>query len=183
MKQIIIASFTTLLLISCNNRDTSKILKDHPLKMDKIYIGMTIQEMKDIYSNAEFIEEPLYRYGVDSEDPGITVTQNGEKLFFVWTMQNENKIHGITILSDKIQIDNGIHVGMTLEDFLKRHPDQNLRMDELSQEDYEYIHVPVLDYQVEFWTNDSTRVATYSKPDLIYISIRRPEAKIDRISY
>jgi hypothetical protein len=150
--------------------------------VDKIYIGMTISEMKNLYSNAEFIEEPLYLYGVDSENSGIKVVQNGDKLFFVWTMQNENTIKGITILTDKIHIDDGIHVGMTLEEFLKKHPDHDLKIDELSQEDFEYIHIPKLDYTIEFWTSDSNRVANYSNPDNKFISIRRPQAKIDRIS-
>jgi hypothetical protein len=182
MKQILILSIIALLIASCNSRSNSKIRSNQSIKVDKIYIGMTIQEMKGIYSNAEFIEEPLYLYGVDSEEPGITVVQNGEKMFFVWTMQNENTIHGISILSDKIQIDDGIHVGMTLEEFLKKHPGHELRMDELSQKDFEYIHIPELNYYVEFWTTDSTRVANYSKPDLNFISIKQPQAKIDRIS-
>ncbi len=143
---------------------------------------MTIQEMKEIYSNAEFIDEPLFLYGVDSEEPGIAVVINGEKMFFVWTLQNENTIHGITILSDKIQIDDGVHVGMTLEEFLIKHPGHELRMDELSEEDFEYIHIPEHDYMVQFWTTDSNRVGNYSKPNLIFISINRPNARIDRIS-
>jgi hypothetical protein len=182
MKQILILSITALLIASCNNRSNSKFRSSQSIKVDKIYIGMTIQEMKGIYSNAEFIEEPLYLYGVDSEKPGITVIQKGEKLFFVWTLQNETKIHGITILSDKIQIDDGIHVGMPLDEFLNKHPDKDLHMDELSQRDYEYISVPDLGYRVEFWTTDTTRVANYSKSDLKFISIRRPKAMIDRIS-
>jgi len=39
---------------------------------------MTIQERKDINSNTVFIEGPLYLYGIDSEEPQYTDSQNKE---------------------------------------------------------------------------------------------------------
>jgi hypothetical protein len=181
MKKLLIVFVSLLLILSCSNRENSKSKKTRSIVVDKIHIGMTIQEVKDLYKDSEFIEEPLYEYGIDSEDKGLTVIENGEKLFFVWTMQDEVKIHGISIISRRIQIDNGIHVGMKLEDFLKKHPNENLRMDELTNE-YEYIYVPDPGYSVEFLTTDTTRAAIYTEPDLEYISIRRTNATIDRIS-
>jgi hypothetical protein len=177
--QCIVIGF--LLFSSCNIGTSQSAI--HPVLVDKIHIGMTIQEMKSIYNKAEFINEPLYEYGIDSEEKGIMVKVNGEALFFVWTMQGNDTIHGIAIVSKKIFIDKDVHVGMTLEDFHNKYPKSKLAIDELTL-DYEYIHIPVPDYRVEFLTTDSTRAADYdySKSEPEFISIKRPKTVIDRIS-
>jgi hypothetical protein len=174
--------FGFLLLVACSNRVNSDP-GSAQVKADKIHIGMTIQEMKSLYTGAEFIEEPLFKYGVDSENNGIKVAVNGESLFFIWTLEDNDTINGIEILSQNIVIDHDVHVGMTLEDFLKKYPTSKLSFDELSS-DYEYILVPDLDYRVEFLTTESNRVAdyNYSKSEPEFISVKRPTAKIDRIS-
>jgi hypothetical protein len=98
-------------------------------------------------------------------------------------MQGNDTITGIEILSDKIIIDNGVHVGMTFEDFIKKYPKSKIAIDELTM-DYEYIHVPGLDYRVDFLTTDSIRVAefNYSTTEPTFISIKHPKTKIGRIS-
>lgn len=182
MKTPHILIFGFLLLVACSNS-----LKSNPdsqqIKVDKIHIGMTIKEMKALYPGAEFIEEPLFKYGVDSENNGIKVAVNKESLFFVWTLEDNDTINGVEILSQKIVIDQDVHVGMTLEDFLKKYPTSKLSFDELTS-DYEYIQVPGFDYRVEFITTETTRVADYdySKNEPEFISVKRPTAKIDRIS-
>ena len=174
--------FGFLFLVACSNSSNSNP-GSHRIIVDKIHIGMTIQDMKALYNSAELIEEPLFKYGIDSENNGIKVTVNGESLFFVWTLQDNDTINGIEIISQTIIIDNDVHVGMTLENFLEKYPNSTLSIDELSLES-EYILVPSLDYRVEFLTTESTRVADYdySKTEPEFISIKRPMAKIDRIS-
>jgi hypothetical protein len=174
--------FYLLLLVACSSSLNSKP-RSHQLKVDKIHIGMTLHEMKSLYPGAEFIEEPLFKYGVDSENNGIKVAVNEESLFFIWTLEDNDTINGIEILSQNIVIDHDVHVGMTLEDFLRKYPDSKLAFDELSS-DYEFIQVPGPDYRVEFLTTDSTRVANYnySGTEPEFISVKRPAAKIDRIS-
>lgn len=182
MKISRILIFGFLLLAACNNGLNPKS-GSHRILVDKIHIGMTIQYMKAMYIGAEFIEEPLFRYGIDSENNGIRVTENGENLFFVWTMEENDTINGIEIISQDIIIDNDVHVGITLEDFLKKYPDSRPSIDELSMSS-EYILVPGLDYSVQFLTTESTRVAdyNYSATEPEFIAIKRPTAKIDRIS-
>jgi hypothetical protein len=174
--------FGILILVACSNSLNSKPGSPQ-IKVDKIHIGMTIQEMKSLYPGAEFIEEPLFKYGVDSENNGIKVAVNGASLFFIWTLEDNDTINGIGILSQNIVIDHDVHVGMTLGDFLRKYPDSKLSFDELSL-DYEYIQVPGLDYRVEFLTTETTRVAdyNYSGTEPEFISVKRPAAKIDRIS-
>jgi hypothetical protein len=50
-------------------------------------------------------------------------------------------------------------------------------------EQYEYIYVPDLNYQVEFITTDTSRVSNYrhKEPDPVFLSVKHPNAKIDRI--
>src|SRR5688572_7020008 len=73
------------------------------LVVDKIHIGTTIDEMKNNYKYAEFKLESVYEYGVDGEGMGIVVIEKGERQFFVWTLEGQEKIHGITILSPSIK--------------------------------------------------------------------------------
>lgn len=182
VKRHIITAIAFLFVFACHY-EQNKSSNKKSIIVDKIHIGMTIQEMKNLYADFEFKEEPLFNYGIDSEENGITVINEGISLFFVWTMQGNDTITGIEILSDKIIIDNGVHIGMTFEDFIKKYPKSKIAIDELTM-DYEYIHVPGLDYRVDFLTTDSTRVAefNYSTTEPTFISIKRPKTKIGRIS-
>lgn len=161
----------------------SKQYTQTKLYVDKIHIGMTIQEMKDVYTSANFIEEPVYKYGIDGESNGLVVEENGNRLFFVWTSENENEIRGITIISKDIKIDDNVSVGMTLAEFIKKYPEATLAID-LIDNKYEFSYVAKLKYRIEFLTTDSTRVAEYSfgegEPE--YIKIINLKKKVDRIS-
>jgi hypothetical protein len=162
---------------------TNKSQKESEIQVDKAYIGMTITELKNAYKGAEFIEEPVYEYGIDGESKGLVVKQNDERLFFVWTMQGEDKIHGMTILSGSIIIDNNVQVGMTLKSFMDKYPSTKVHID-MIDERYEYLHVPSISYRPEFLTTDSTRVADYDyeQPEPEFKGIKNPNALIDRIS-
>jgi hypothetical protein len=105
------------------------------------------------------------------------------RLFFVWTLQGEEKIHGMTILSDSIIIDENVHVGMTLKSFMDKYSEATVQID-MVDERYEYLNVPRLSYRPEFLTTDSTRVANYDyeQPEPEFKSVRKPEARIERIS-
>ena len=52
------------------------------LQVDKIHLGMTIDEMKSLYPDANFLNEPVWNYGVHGGRMGIIVEENGERLFF-----------------------------------------------------------------------------------------------------
>ena len=162
---------------------TNKSTQESDIQVDKAYIGMTITELKKAYESAEFIEEPVYEYGIDGESKGLVVKQNNERLFFVWTIQGEDKIHGITLLSDSIVIDDNVHVGMTLKSFMDKYPNVTVHID-MIDERYEYLHVPSISFRPEFLTTDTTRVADYDyeQPEPEFKRISKPNAIIDRIS-
>ncbi|MBX2841782.1 MAG: hypothetical protein KTR26_08415 [Flammeovirgaceae bacterium] len=52
----------------------------------------------------------------------------------------KKEIQSITILSEKIVIDEGVHVGISFEEFLNRYPGANLILDEIDNS-YEYFCV------------------------------------------
>jgi hypothetical protein len=149
----------------------------------KAYIGMTIEELKQAYQTAKFKEEPLYMYGVDSENNGLLIVENEEPLLFVWTLEDNNKVHGISVLSPQIKIDSDVQVGMTMGKFKEKYPNATLAIN-MIDDSYEYSYVKGINYMIEFTTTDSTRVGTYdfSSAEPEFISIKRPEAKVDRIS-
>lgn len=153
------------------------------LSADKASVGMTINELKKAYPNAKFVEEPVSLYGVDGEGKGLVVVNNNERLLFVWTLEGDDKIRGITILSPSIVIDSNIAVGMPLQEFLKKYPDIKLTIS-LIDEDIEYCYVKGKEYLIEFLTQPDNRVGEYEMEGVEAESIRilRPDAKIDRIS-
>ncbi|HOF16232.1 MAG TPA: hypothetical protein PLF32_06200 [Bacteroidales bacterium] len=153
------------------------------LSADKASVGMTINELKKAYPNAKFVEEPVSLYGVDGEGKGLVVVNNNERLLFVWTLEGDDKIRGITILSPSIVIDSNVAVGMPLQEFHKKYPDIKLTIS-LIDEDIEYCYVKGKEYLIEFLTQPDNRVGEYEMEGVEAESIRilRPDAKIDRIS-
>lgn len=193
MKSFIPTILFVLALAACTNQvsddngieEVPQTISTAPeqIMVDKIYVGMEMDEMKRLYPKAEFIEEPIYMYGVDGESNGIVVVVDSERLFFVWALEERTQINAIAILSPKIKIDGDVHVGMSLADFLKKYPNRPLEIDVIDN-NYEFTFVEDLGYRVEFLTTDSTRVAeyNYNAPEPEFIRVVRPEAKVDMIS-
>ena len=187
MEKLIISFLLIAIFCSFSEQEylenRSSLLYEDSTIVDKAYIGMTIQELKNKYQDAEFLEEHVYYYGVDGSGNGISVVDHGEKLFFVWTLEDDDKIHSITIISSRITIDDNVHVGMKLNDFHEKYPNGKMAID-MVDTSIEYMYVPGLDYRVEFLTTDSTRVAEYDygmgEPE--FIEVKHPESKINRIS-
>ena len=213
MKNFLVLLFASFLIISCSDEkktitevnDNNQNKTDHQsqseeqdtiqnqatgkvISIDKVQIGMTISEMKKLYPTAKFEAEPVYNYGVDGEGMGVLVKEKGKKLFFVWTLEGEEKINEVIILTPEIAIDNGIRVGMSLKEFLTKYPEQmypeqKLAIDMIDNE-IEFSFIKGKNYRVEFLTTDSTRVADYNydAPEPEFIRVKNPSAKIDRIS-
>jgi hypothetical protein len=152
------------------------------VNVDRAYIGMTIADLKKEYSSAKFKKEPVWNYGVDGGGDGLLVITNDDPLFFVWSMQGEDKIAGITVVSPTISVEPGVHVGMMFKDFQKIKPEAKLAIDMIS--DMEFSYVSNLNYRIEFLTEDANRVGKYNnygaEPE--FLSVAKPDTKVDRIS-
>lgn len=151
--------------------------------VDKTYVGMTLTKLKSIYKDLEFIEEPMFFYGVDSEKNGLLLKKNNEPFIFVWTQENSDTINGITILTDQITIDNNVHVGITISDFFNKYKNAKLQIDQISNETEFGFVMNNLNYRIEFITADSNRVGEYdmTQAEPEFIKLKRPDAKVERI--
>ena len=153
------------------------------VKVDKLERGMTINDVKSLYNGYDFIEEPLHLYGIDSEDQGLVVIDNEEKLFIVWIMQGKEKIRGIEIVSPKITIDNDVQIGMTYKEFKRKYPHAKIELDMLDY-NYEYLYIDEFKYMVKFMTSDSTRIGRYNdKYELLEVINTDAEIKMISVNY
>lgn len=168
---------------SKNSTSSKKYDIHNSSKLELVNLGVTIDDFKSMYSQFDIINEPLYEYGIDSEDSGYTVVKGDKKILFVWTMQGSNLITGIEVLSDDFTMKDGVQVGMSVEDFKKLYPSLKVYIDQLDY-DSELIMVEGLNYHPIIKTSDSTRIALYENPQSSSYStdIIRPHKKIDVIT-
>jgi hypothetical protein len=139
--------------------------------------GISIENFKTKIGNENFIKEPLSKYGIDSENNGLTLMKNGKAIFFIWSKENEMEISEIIILDESISIDN-LCVGNTFNDFLKKNPESKIELDAMNSE-YEYSISKNGNYIAEFITQEN-RIGEYYE-DFSIKKILNKEIKIDRI--
>ncbi len=84
--------------------------------------GMKWEKINELYPTAEFIEVEAIKYGINGGGNGYDVIRNGEPLFFIWLDGAHEEISGILILNSNYIIDEKVHVGMNLNDFLAHYP-------------------------------------------------------------
>jgi hypothetical protein len=196
--KLIILILTIFIWTSCSqdtqktNEEVNKIVKVGTLNptasydtifVDKTYVGMTLTKLKAIYKDLEFLEESMFFYGVDSDKNGLLLKKNNEPFIFVWTQESNDTIHGITILTDQITIDNNVHVGITISDFFNKYRNAKLQIDQISNETEFGFSMNNLNYRIEFITTDSTRVGEYdmTQAEPEFLKLKRPDAKVERI--
>ena len=139
--------------------------------------GILIKDFKEKFGNENFIKEPLFKYGIDSEKNGFTLIQNGKAVFFIWSKQNEMEISEIIVLDKSISINN-LCVGKTFNDFLKINPNSIIELDSVNSE-YEYSVSENGNFIVEFITKKN-KIGKYND-DFTIKKILNKEVKIDRI--
>jgi hypothetical protein len=139
--------------------------------------GISIQEFKKQIKSGEYISEPLSNYGIDSENSGWTFIKNDKKILFIWSKQNSNFIEEIVTLSPSLLVDD-ISVGNTLNAFLKRYPNAEIKVDVVNYE-YQYAATQKENYTIEFLMPEN-KIAEFND-DYTLKSIINRDAKIDRI--
>jgi hypothetical protein len=130
----------------------------------KAELGMQISNLYEAFSGYSFSDVSLWEYGIHSDRTGILISKENEPLLFIWNKQDEDKIHGIFILSDKYHTKNNIKVGASIEAILKEYPDFALQIDCLDG-DGEYFFIQDLKAMLIFKTNEDTRVGVYNAED------------------
>jgi hypothetical protein len=152
-------------------------------RVGKTYVGMSLAKLRQVYKDLEFVKEPLFMYGVDSDEKGWLLKKDHKPFLFVWTQEGSENIHSITILSDEITVDGNVYVGMSMGDYFKKYPKAKLGIDAISY-DIEFAYVENAQYRVECLTTDSSRIGVYNmnEPEPEFIKLLKPEAKIERIT-
>jgi hypothetical protein len=158
------------------------LLNTHEFNCQTNYVeliqnGISIENFRAKIGIENFINEPLSKYGIDSEKDGLTLMRNGKAIFFIWSKQDAREVSEIIILDESISIDN-LCVGKTFNDFLKINPNSVIELDALNSE-YEYSISKNGNYTVEF-IYEKTKIGAYND-DFTLKKILNKEVKIDRI--
>jgi hypothetical protein len=150
---------------------------------NNVRIGISVDELKKLYPKAVFKKLPSDGYGNTVKEQGLLVVENKEPLFYVVHAKGKKNIAGLTLLTPGIRIEEGVHVGITYEQFMKKYPESELTID-VYENNMECIYVPEKRYRVEFATSDSNRVGNYDMtgPAPEFKNVARPKTKIARIS-
>ncbi len=143
----------------------------------KMAIGMTLDDVKLIYTDVDFVEkENSYRTCADENQQGFEIYDGTELLAFVPNELSENKILNLIILSPKINFGK-ISTNSTAQQILKTYPKSNVRLDSLS--DWEHIYIAELNIELVFKTNENNRIAAYKKE--VFSKLKNGSAKSDFI--
>ena len=123
-----------------------------------ICTGIHISDLKKNIPKASFREIPMDSYNPESDKLGLEVSFNGE-IHFVAVVSNDI-VNGIWFISKAYNC-NGVDTTNTISEILKKHPNDKLYIDLLS--DWEYIYIKEKKLKVIFKTDNSNRIGIYKK--------------------
>ncbi len=103
-------------------------------------IGMTLENLREKYPEYVFTPRSVFEYGIDGESKGLLALKADVPQFFVWTLDGESTVHGIVILSNEFVTENGLKVGITVEEVLEKYPKMEVQRDGLDP-DMEFINI------------------------------------------
>lgn len=164
-----------LLFFPITKIGTDSLSQINPINL--VQNGISISDFKKQIKTGEFVSESLSNYGIDSENLGWTLINNGQKILFIWSKQNSELIDEIIILNSSLSMDN-ITVGTTLDEFLKNNPNAKIEIDVINSE-YEYAYSEEKNYTVEFLLPEN-KIAEFNEDYTLKRIVNR-KAKIDRI--
>jgi|GEM_PF-1206644 hypothetical protein len=152
----------------------------------KVKIDMLIENMKKLNSSYAFKDVEASEFNMTNNEPSIKLmlaSQEGVPQFIVQYTKASNAVKGITILSPNFEVEEGVHVGMTYDAFVKIKPKSELSIDAYAL-NIECIYVPEMKYRVEFLTSDANRIGKYNDNGSgpVFSKAARPDGKVDRIS-
>lgn len=147
----------------------------------KVQIGMSIDDVKNIYQDCNFKTVPAWQYGIDGGGEGVEVSRNNSPLFFVVFNQKSNNASLIVVVSKQIYFDGFVRTGIEFEKYLSKYPKSKPSIDLIT--DYEFCYNQDKNYIIEFMTSENNRIADYStefgEPE--FVKIINANYKIDRI--
>ena len=156
-----------------------QLIKESTVGLAKI--GMTTEELRQQYPQYTFQDKPVYEFGVDGEGKGLIAMQNDQPQFFVWTLDGENTVHGIVVLSEGFVTEDGLKVGTTIEQILEKYPEAEIQRDGIDP-NMEYINIEDKKITLHFINPPDQTIGEYEtdNPDETSRSFDL-DRKVDRI--
>lgn len=115
---------------------------------------MPVDEVKKLYLNSTFQAEHPNKFGLCSGgEAGISVYRNDSLLFYFWKHWELDEVAGF-ILFDPNQAFEGVHTGMSVQDFLTIHPKATASISLLDSEEFLFVPENENSYKVESSMND-----------------------------
>lgn len=110
-----------LILASCASNDTVTEIDNEPTPFN-VSLDMSEDDVRALYADCDFVPSSSGSYGMcGGLETSFDVVRNDTVLFYFWNNDEENQIGGFILLDPK-QSFRGVHVGMTVSEFLKLFP-------------------------------------------------------------
>ena len=135
-------------------------------RIDKLYVGQSIDEAKKAYPEETFRKIDGFAYCVDGESQAYIIEFRDTARFFIYSLYDQNVIVNISILSHHFSVMDNLTVGMTFEEIFTKHPNLILSIDDLCN--FEYAYFPDQRIAFIFNTTDENRIGIYSGSDGSY---------------
>jgi hypothetical protein len=179
MNKILLTTILLSTILGCSKKDNSSDVtadKDKPKSDSAIVyetgeflitpktignarLGQTIKDFKETFKDYQITTVPVWNYCVDGGGDGLLVSRDKEPLIFVWTMQGNDSIHSISVMSDKFHTKSGIRPYMTAGQLLKYYPTLTVQRSMLCEGTE--VFGDKLGLVFEFASSDSTTVGFY----------------------
>ncbi len=185
-------------LYEFKNNKLRKIKNYNPLKLGftainyigEIAIGMTLEEVKLVYPNVQFIQkENIYGSCADAKT-GYEVWNDNELLGFIIT-KPADKIEGeeinyanqiivqFLVFSAKFNFEK-ISINNKVSEVLKMYPKANVRIDLLTE--WEHIYIKDLNIELIFKTDENNRIGIYKNEEFVQLKNGKAKANFIQVN-
>lgn len=137
---------------------TPQLIAAHAVGL--VRIGMPVDSLPKQYPEYEFVEKPVFEFGVDGEASGWLAAKENKPQFFVWTLDGENTVHGIVVLCDRFVTPDGLKVGLTVEEILEKYPEVEIQRDGLDPT-MEFINIEAKKITLHFVNPEGEYIGEY----------------------
>ena len=187
IKSLYIFGTLIMFIASCGHKYTNTSNREKPIEklitsysIDKVFIGMDINELKKQYANYQFLDTPVYCFGIDGEERDLVIAKDNTPLLFIWT-GSENQVNGVYSLNKSFHTDNNLKVGMTIREIKKIYSDCEISVD-VSDVNLEYILIPDKKVQLCFMTNEN-RIGIYKELNAVELTTKEFKSDTFKVDF
>ncbi len=180
MKKFFLLTILWLTILSCSksdrsnnesNGDSDKSKSDSiivyetgeylitPKTIGNARLGQTLKDFKEAFKDYDITTVPVWNYCVDGGGDGLLVSKNKEEIIFAWTLNGNDSICSLIVLSDKFHTKDGVKPHMTVGQLLKHYPDMSVNLNLICDGEFFWDEKSKLTF--DFLSSDSTTVGRY----------------------